>query len=51
MPKLLVRCRFVKKQLAVEITSNAFLAHATGWILKGHTLISFCLYVAGMWRL
>ncbi|KAK9813894.1 hypothetical protein WJX73_003570 [Symbiochloris irregularis] len=39
--------RFVKKQLAVEITSNALLAHATGWILKGHTLISFSLYVAG----
>ena len=45
-----VWCRFVKKQLAVEITSNAFLAHAGGWILKGHTLISFSLYTVGMGR-
>lgn len=40
-------CRFVKKQLVVEITSSAKLAHLFGWIMRRHSLIAYSLYTAG----
>ena len=39
--------RFVKNQLAVEITANATTARLLGWIIKQHSIIAFALYTAG----
>ena len=39
--------RFIKNNLAVEITSSARLVRALGWVLRRHTIISFFLYTAG----
>jgi hypothetical protein len=41
-------CRFIHKQLTVEITSTAQLAHLFGWLLRRHTIVAFGLYTAGV---
>jgi hypothetical protein len=40
-------CRFIQKNLLVEITSNARLARLFGWLLRRHTFVSYSLYTAG----
>ena len=39
--------RFIKNNLLVEVTSDRTLARLFYWALKHHSLISYCLYMAG----
>jgi hypothetical protein len=44
------RCRFIKNNLLVEITSDRRLALLFSLALRRHTIISYSLYIAGGWR-
>jgi hypothetical protein len=39
-------CRFIKNNLLVELTSSKY-ASAFAWLLRRHTILSYCLYMAG----
>jgi phosphatidate cytidylyltransferase len=39
--------RYIKRNLAVELTSSAAAARLFGWLLRRHALVSFSLYCAG----